>query len=208
MRAESLGRELLFVPAGDEHQGRQTHSAHHPRMAAGVHQESLRLGGPASNCGPGGAGVDELLRPVLPDQECSHPATSQRGPGSMGATEAQTVSVPEASVAAVAAADCAAGPQALCLMAAWRETVRLKEKSRMRRESHVRFCEGGGVRFPSATRPVWERRGGARRNVTFPTRSYSVNGERRSYALLRPIGDGSRPQPISTGWRAMSPARR
>jgi hypothetical protein len=22
----------------------------------------------------------------------------------------------------------------------------------MRRESHVRFCEGGGVRFPSATR--------------------------------------------------------
>jgi hypothetical protein len=25
-------------------------------------------------------------------------------------------------------------------------------KSRMRRELHVRFCEGGGVRFPSATR--------------------------------------------------------
>ena len=24
----------------------------------------------------------------------------------------------------------------------------------MRREFHVRFCEGGGVRFPSATRPV------------------------------------------------------
>ena len=24
----------------------------------------------------------------------------------------------------------------------------------MRRESHVRFCEGGGVRFPSATRLV------------------------------------------------------
>ena len=26
-------------------------------------------------------------------------------------------------------------------------------RSRMRRESHVRFCEGGGVRFPPATRP-------------------------------------------------------
>jgi hypothetical protein len=25
--------------------------------------------------------------------------------------------------------------------------------------------------------------------VTFPARTYSVNGERRSYALLRPIGD-------------------
>jgi hypothetical protein len=59
----------------------------------------------------------------------------------------------------------------------------------MRRESHVRFCESGGVRFPSATRPIWERRGGSGRNVTFPARQYSVNGERRSFALLRPISD-------------------
>ena len=36
---------------------------------------------------------------------------------------------------------------------------------------------------------IWERRGGNGRNVTFPARSYAVNGERRSYALLRPIGD-------------------
>ena len=36
---------------------------------------------------------------------------------------------------------------------------------------------------------VWERRGGGGRNVTFPARNYSVNGERRSYALLRPIVD-------------------
>ena len=36
---------------------------------------------------------------------------------------------------------------------------------------------------------VWERRNGAGRNVTFPARQYSVNGERRSYALLRPIAD-------------------
>ena len=34
---------------------------------------------------------------------------------------------------------------------------------------------------------IWERRGGNGRNVTFPARSYSVNGERRSYALLRPV---------------------
>ena len=34
----------------------------------------------------------------------------------------------------------------------------------------------------------WERRGGGR-NVTFPARQYSVNGERRSFALLRPIAD-------------------
>jgi hypothetical protein len=37
---------------------------------------------------------------------------------------------------------------------------------------------------------VWERRGGGSgRNVTFPARQYSVNGERRSFALLRPIMD-------------------
>ena len=35
---------------------------------------------------------------------------------------------------------------------------------------------------------VWERRGG-RWNVTFPARQYSVNGERRSFALLRPVVD-------------------
>ena len=38
---------------------------------------------------------------------------------------------------------------------------------------------------------VWERRTGGGRNVTFPARQYSVNGERRSYALLRPIGDAT-----------------
>ena len=36
---------------------------------------------------------------------------------------------------------------------------------------------------------IWERRGAAGRNVTFPARQYSVNGERRSFALLRPIVD-------------------
>src|SRR5471030_1843248 len=36
---------------------------------------------------------------------------------------------------------------------------------------------------------IWERRGGNGRNGTFPARSYAVNGERRSFALLRPIVD-------------------
>lgn len=38
---------------------------------------------------------------------------------------------------------------------------------------------------------VWERRGGSGRNVTFPARQYSVNGERRSFALLRPVLDAT-----------------
>ena len=37
---------------------------------------------------------------------------------------------------------------------------------------------------------IWERRGASGgRNVTFPARQYSVNGERRSFALLRPLTD-------------------
>ena len=36
---------------------------------------------------------------------------------------------------------------------------------------------------------IWERKGSSGRNVTFPARQYSVNGERRSYALLRPTVD-------------------
>jgi hypothetical protein len=36
---------------------------------------------------------------------------------------------------------------------------------------------------------IWERRGGSGRNVTFPARQYSVNGEKRSFTLLRPISD-------------------
>lgn len=38
---------------------------------------------------------------------------------------------------------------------------------------------------------VWERRTGNGRNVTFPARQYSVNGERRSFALLRPVSDAA-----------------
>jgi hypothetical protein len=43
---------------------------------------------------------------------------------------------------------------------------------------------------------VWERRqtsrtAGPARNVTFPARQYSVNGELRSFALLRPATDTS-----------------
>jgi hypothetical protein len=36
---------------------------------------------------------------------------------------------------------------------------------------------------------IWERKTGTGRNVTFPARQYSVNGERRSFALLRPLAD-------------------
>ena len=52
---------------------------------------------------------------------------------------------------------------------------------------------------------VWERRTGAGRNVTFPARQYAVNGERRSFALLRPIGVRT---PAVQGPAALSPGPR
>ncbi|HEY8551738.1 MAG TPA: hypothetical protein VIL35_17400 [Vicinamibacterales bacterium] len=43
---------------------------------------------------------------------------------------------------------------------------------------------------------IWERRAGNGRNVTFPARQYSVNGERRSFALLRPVADSTAQEPL------------
>src|SRR5713101_3067328 len=45
---------------------------------------------------------------------------------------------------------------------------------------------------------IWERRGGTGRNVTFPARQYSINGERRSFALLRPIVDTTAQERVRT----------
>jgi hypothetical protein len=38
---------------------------------------------------------------------------------------------------------------------------------------------------------IWQRRTGKGYNVTHPARQYSINGERRSFALLRPIADSA-----------------
>src|SRR3989442_14843106 len=56
-------------------------------------------------------------------------------------------------------------------------------------EAELHFTEGplAGLKLIGFT--IWERRGGNGRNVTFPARSYSINGERRSFALLRPVVD-------------------
>src|SRR3954471_3213362 len=57
-------------------------------------------------------------------------------------------------------------------------------------EAELHFTEGPLEGLKLIGFSIWERRGGAGgRNVTFPARSYSVNGERRSFALLRPVAD-------------------
>ena len=56
-------------------------------------------------------------------------------------------------------------------------------------EAELHFSEGPLEGLKLIGFSIWERRGGNGRNVTFPARSYSVNGERRTFALLRPIVD-------------------
>ena len=58
-------------------------------------------------------------------------------------------------------------------------------------DAEVHFTDGEmeGLRLLGFA--VWERRNGSGRNVTFPARTYSVNGERRSFSLLRPVSDAN-----------------
>ena len=56
-------------------------------------------------------------------------------------------------------------------------------------EAELHFSDGPLAGLKLLGFAVWERRSGSGRNVTFPARQYSVNGERRSFALLRPIAD-------------------
>jgi hypothetical protein len=58
-------------------------------------------------------------------------------------------------------------------------------------DAELHFSEGmlDGLKLVGFA--IWERRDGDGRNVTFPARQYSVDGERRSFALLRPIADAT-----------------
>jgi hypothetical protein len=59
-------------------------------------------------------------------------------------------------------------------------------------DAELHFTEGvlAGLKLIGFT--VWERKVGGGRNVTFPARQYSVNGDRRTFSLLRPAsGDAT-----------------
>ena len=59
-------------------------------------------------------------------------------------------------------------------------------------DAELHFTDGALEGLKLIGFSIWERsgkRGG--RNVTFPARQYVVNGDRRSFALLRPITDTS-----------------
>jgi hypothetical protein len=59
-------------------------------------------------------------------------------------------------------------------------------------DAELHFTEGPLAGLKLIGFAIWERRTGNGRNVTFPARQYSVNGERRSFSLLRPAtGDAT-----------------
>jgi len=58
-------------------------------------------------------------------------------------------------------------------------------------DAELHFTEGALEGLKLIGFGIWERRSGGSRNVTFPARQYSVNGERRSFALLRPAADST-----------------
>jgi hypothetical protein len=58
-------------------------------------------------------------------------------------------------------------------------------------DAELHFTDGPLAGLKLIGFSVWERRGGSGRNVTFPARQYSVNGERRSFSLLRPVVDST-----------------
>ena len=58
-------------------------------------------------------------------------------------------------------------------------------------DAELHFSEGPLEGLKLIGFAVWEKKNGTGRNVTFPARSFSVNGERRSFALLRPLADST-----------------
>jgi hypothetical protein len=56
-------------------------------------------------------------------------------------------------------------------------------------DAEIHFTQGPLEGLKLIGFSVWERKTGNGRNVTFPARQYAVGGERRSYALLRPVAD-------------------
>jgi hypothetical protein len=58
-------------------------------------------------------------------------------------------------------------------------------------DAELHFSEGPLEGLKLIGFSIWEQKrgGGGGRNVTFPARQYNVNGERRSFALLRPVAD-------------------
>src|ERR1700739_1626406 len=63
-------------------------------------------------------------------------------------------------------------------------------------EAELHFTSGALDGLKLIGFAIWERRGGGGGNVNFPEPQSDVHGERRSFALLRPIADATAQQRV------------
>jgi len=56
-------------------------------------------------------------------------------------------------------------------------------------DAELHFTDGVFAGLKLIDFAVWERRSGSGLRVSLPARQYTVNGERRTLALLRPVAD-------------------
>lgn len=56
-------------------------------------------------------------------------------------------------------------------------------------DAELHFNEGALQGLKLLGFGIWDRRNGNGRTVSFPARSYTANGEKRSFSLLRPLGE-------------------
>jgi hypothetical protein len=60
-------------------------------------------------------------------------------------------------------------------------------------DAELHFTEGELAGLKLMGFAIWERRNGPGRNVTFPARNYSLNGQSRTFTLLRSVADDRSP---------------
>jgi hypothetical protein len=61
-------------------------------------------------------------------------------------------------------------------------------------DAELHFTDGALQGLKLIGFAIWERRTGGGRNVTFPARNYVVNGDKRTFTLLRPSDGNSETQ--------------
>jgi hypothetical protein len=138
----------LVQPRG-KRQSSQDDPTDGPKLGASRAQRQV-AGRPGPDVQQPHPGLDQLLRPVLQVGSLPDPATHRPNSGSMGASEVQVPATPSATNSALDRSRCAATTVAVRSLGAF-AGARPDNGSRMRRESHVRFCERAAVRFHRAT---------------------------------------------------------
>ena len=146
------GGAVRQLPPGGLRQRAQAHRAGDPPLAlASLVGQDPHGPGAIDQCDR--AGVDQLLRALLPLRVGPASQTDQRLPRSLGPLEIQAAAPLPRQGAQVPRRRLPTPAGPVRPLALRRAPRRLDDGSRMTGDCHVRFCERRGVRFPPATHP-------------------------------------------------------